>query len=74
LRHRLGEGKLANLPFTVEGKAREYFVMAEREPGMVDALGPHQTEPEVAEMVVVGSRNRKLKMRHASVSDAYVRR
>ncbi len=34
-----GEGKLADLPFAIEGEAREYFVMAERQPSVVDAFG-----------------------------------
>jgi hypothetical protein len=36
----LRERELAHLPFAVEGEAREYLVMAEHKPGVLDALGP----------------------------------
>ncbi len=49
----LGEGKLAHVPFAIEGEAGEYLVMAEGEPGVVDALRLDGTEAEVAKMVVV---------------------
>ena len=42
----------------LNGEAGEHLVMAEREPGVVDALGIDEAEPEIAEMVVVGGRNR----------------
>jgi hypothetical protein len=41
--------------------------MADRQPGMVDTLSPHQAQPKVTEMVVVGRRDRQLEMSHAFV-------
>src|SRR5262249_59401162 len=50
----------------VEGKACEYLVVAEREPGMVDALGRDEAQTEIAEVVVVGGGDGELDARHAS--------
>ena len=60
----LRERQLAHVPFAVEGEAREHLVVAEREPGVVDALGLDQAEAEVAEMVVVGGGDGELDARH----------
>src|SRR5450830_54264 len=53
LRCKLGEGQLRDVPFAVEGEARENFVMAEREPGRLDAYRANVAEPEIAEVIVV---------------------
>ena len=60
----LGKRQFGRIPFAVEGEAREDLVMAEHRPGRVDALGLHGAEPEIAEMVVVGGRDRKLEPAH----------
>src|SRR5262249_53149319 len=57
--------QLADVPLPVEGKAREDFVMAEGEPGMVDALRLDEPKAKIAEMIVIGGSNRQLDKRHA---------
>jgi hypothetical protein len=64
LRAEFRERQLADVPFAVEGKTGEHLVVAEREPGMVDALGVDQAETEIAEMIVVGGGDGKLDARH----------
>jgi len=54
LRGELGERQFRDIPFAIEGKAREDFVMAEGEPVRLDAFRAYQAEPEIAEMIVVG--------------------
>src|SRR4029453_7168194 len=49
LRAGFRERQLAHVPLAVKGKACEYLVVAEREPGMVDALGRDEAQPEIAE-------------------------
>ena len=49
----LGEGQFRQIEFAVRGEAREAFVMAEVEPGVVDAFGCDDAKPEVAEMIVI---------------------
>src|SRR5262249_43183284 len=51
-------------PFAVEGEARENLVMTQREPGRVDAFGLHQTETEIAEMVIIRGCDRQLHATH----------
>src|SRR6185295_20311902 len=52
--HELCKGKLRYIPFAVERETRENLVMAKREPVRVDAFGPHRSQSEVTEMVVIG--------------------
>src|SRR5262245_3686925 len=66
LRTEFRERQLAYVPLAVEGKACEYLVVAERQPGMVDALGRDEAQPEIAEVVVVGGGDGELDARHAS--------
>ena len=40
-------------------------MVAEIEPGMVDALGFHETQAEIAEVIVVRRGNRKFQVRHS---------
>ena len=54
LRAEFGEGQLGDVPFAVEGEAGKYFVVAEREPCGLDALGAHQPHAQVTEMIVIG--------------------
>jgi hypothetical protein len=39
--------------------------MAEIQPGVVDALGFDKTEPEIAEMIVIGRGDGELQVRHS---------
>jgi hypothetical protein len=55
---------VSRVPFAIEGKAREHLVMAERQPGVVDAFGIDQAQAEIAEMVVVGGGYGELDARH----------
>ncbi len=64
LRGELGEREFGHVPFAVEGEAREYLVMAEREPGVVDALRLDRAGAEIAEMIVVGGGDRQLDFVH----------
>src|SRR5262249_52887887 len=54
LRAEFRKRQLAHIPLAVEGEAREHFMVAERKPGVVDALGVDDAETEVSEMIVVG--------------------
>src|SRR5260370_34019106 len=53
LRAELPKRQLAHLPLAVEGKAREHFMVSEREPGVVTALGTDDTRAEVSEMTIM---------------------
>lgn len=50
----------------VADRLEKHLVMAEREPGVVDALGVDQAEAEIPEMIVVGGGDGELEPRHAS--------
>src|SRR5262245_44414781 len=58
--------QLAHLPLAVEGEAREHFMVAERKPGVVDALGVDDAETEVSEMIIVGGGDGVLDARHSA--------
>ena len=58
----LGEGEFRQIEFAVRGEAREAFVMAEIEPGVVDAFGLDEAEPEIAEMIVIGGGDGELQV------------
>ncbi len=60
----LGEGELREVELAVGREAREALVVAEIEPGVVDALGFHEAQAEIAEVIVIRGRNRKLQVRH----------
>ena len=64
----LREGKLGQVEFAVGGKAREAFVMAEIEPGVIDAFGFDDAEAEIAEMIVIRGGNTQFQLRHSSSS------
>jgi hypothetical protein len=64
LRHELGKRQLTDVPVPIEREAGEDFMMAERQPGVVDAFGLDQTGPEVAKVVVVGRCDRQLQLIH----------
>ena len=66
LRAELRKRQLAHLPLAVEGEAREHFMVSERKPGVVDALGTDDTEAEVSEMIIVGGGDGELDARHSS--------
>src|SRR4030095_945334 len=48
----LGKGQFRQIEFAVRGETREALVVAESEPGVVDAFGFDKAEPEIAEMIV----------------------
>src|SRR6185437_12418257 len=64
LRHEFGEGQFRDIPFAVESEAGKNLVMAEREPGRLNAFRLHAAESEIAEMVVIGGGDRKLQRTH----------
>ena len=59
LGHEFRERQLGRIPLAVEGEAREDLVVAEREPGEIDALRAHEPRSQVAKMIVVGGGDRQ---------------
>src|SRR5262249_28040800 len=66
LRAEFRKRQLAHIPLAVKGEAREHFMVAERKPGVVDALGVDDAETEVSEMIIVGGGDGELDARHSS--------
>ena len=60
--------KLADVPFAVEGEARENLVQLRHQPGVLDAFGLHRAGAEVAEMVVVFGGDRQMQFFHLARS------
>ena len=60
----LRERQLAHIPFAIEREAREHLVVAEHEPGGLDAFGADGAEAKVPEMIVIGGRDGELDARH----------
>ena len=44
----------ANIEFAVCGEPREAFMVAKRQPRVVDTFGVDEAEAEVAEVIVIG--------------------
>ena len=61
----LREGELGEVELAIGGEAREAFVMAEIEPGVIDPLGLDEAQAEIAEVIVIRGRDRKLQVRHS---------
>jgi hypothetical protein len=47
-----------------EREAGKYLVVPEREPGRFNAFGVHQAEAKIAEMIVIGRRDRQFETIH----------
>src|SRR5712672_3179258 len=68
LRGKFRKREFGDIPFAVEGEAREYLVQFGRQPSVLDAFGLHRAAAEVAEMIVVFGRDAEMDFLHRGYS------
>ena len=64
LRRELRKGQFANVEFAVEGLAGEDFMVTQRQPIVVNALGLDEAHAEIAEMIVIRRRDAEFQLAH----------
>src|SRR5262249_37856527 len=64
----LRERKLRDIPFAIEGEAREDFMQLRHQPGVLDAFGLHGAFAEVTEVIVVLGGNGQMQLLHCGRS------